>query len=99
MTTLTDPVNVQVPTHAPVEPAAPLDPRRAIEEPRKAGRRSRRFTLRTSIATESYASWERAVGAARAFAAKHGMASTVTDDNSGTRFDVAPDGSASPSSS
>ena len=96
MTTLTDPVHVQVPAQAPVQPAAPLDPPRATEETR---RRSRRFTLRTSVATESYASWERAVGAARAFAAKHGMASTVTDDNSGTRFDVAPDGSASPSSS
>jgi hypothetical protein len=96
MTTLTDPVHVQVPAHAPVQPAAPLDPPRATEETR---RRSRRFTLRTSGDTQSYPSWERAIGAARSFAAKHGLASTVTDDNSGTRFDVSPDGSASPSSS
>jgi hypothetical protein len=99
MTTLTDPVHVQGPAQAPVQPAAPLDPPRVTEEPRKEGRRSRRFTLRTSRATQSYASWERAIGAARSFASEHGMASTVTDDNSGTRFDVTPDGSASPSSS
>ena len=99
MTTLTDPVHVEVPAQAPVQPAAPLDPPRVIEEPRRAHRRSQRFTLRTSTATQSYASWERAIGAARSFAAGFGMASSVTDDFSGTRFDVAPDGCASPSPS
>jgi hypothetical protein len=99
MTTLTDPVHVQVPVQAPVQPVAPLDPPRVTEEPRTERRRSRRFTLRTSTDVHSYASWERAIGAARSFASEHGMASTVTDDNSGTRFDVGPDGSASPSSS
>lgn len=97
MTTLTDPVDV--PAQTPVQPAAPLDPPRVTEEPRKARRRRQRFTLRTSTATHSYASWERAIGAARSFAAEFGMASSVTDDSSGTRFDVAPDGCASPSPS
>jgi hypothetical protein len=97
LTTLTDPVHVEVPAQAPVQPAAPFDPPRALEEPRRARRRSQRFTLRTSTATYFYASWERAVGAARSFAAEFGMASSVTDDFSGTRFDVAPDGCASPS--
>ena len=99
MTTLTDPVHVDVPAQTPVQPAAPLDPSRVTVEPRKARRRSQRFTLRTSTATHSYASWERAIGAARSFAAEFGMASSVTDDSSGTRFDVAPDGCASPSPS
>ena len=95
MTTLTDPVYVEVPAQAPVQPAAPFDPPRVTEVPRRARRRSQRFTLRTSTATHSYPSWERAIGAARSFAAEFGIASSVTDDFSGTRFDVAPDGCAS----
>ena len=97
MTTLTDPVHVEVPAQAPVQPAAPLDPPR--EEPRDARRRSQRFTVRTGTADRSYASWERAIGAARSLAAESGIASSVTDDFSGTRVDVAADGCASPSRS
>jgi hypothetical protein len=62
-------------------------------------RRSQRFTVRTAAAAHSYPSWERAIGAARSFAAEHRVASSVTDDSSGTRFDVRPDGCASPSQS
>ena len=95
MTDLTDPVPVDIP------PATPSEPVRAAEtpSPRIEGRRSRRFTVRTSAAAHSFPSWERAIGAARTFAVEHGRASSVTDDFSGTRFDVAPDGCASPSPS
>jgi hypothetical protein len=99
MTTLTDPVPVEVPEPAPVRPAALPDPPRVSERPPKTRRRSQRFTVRTSTNARSYASWERAIGAARSFAAEFGIASTVTDENSGTRFDVAPEGCASPSPS
>lgn len=98
MTTLTDPVHLEVPASTPVRPAAPLDAPRRPKEPRTTPRRSRRFTVRTSTAAHSYRSWERAIGAARTLAVESGIASSVTDDFSGTRFDVAPDGHASPSS-
>ncbi len=98
MTDLTDPVQVEIPetTAEPVAPAILLSetPARRIKR-----RRSQRFTVRTRTADQSYASWERAIGAARSFAVEFGMASSVTDDFNGTRFDVAPDGCASPSSS
>jgi hypothetical protein len=99
MTTLTDPVHVEVPASTPIQPAAPIDPPPRPKEPRTTPRRSQRFTVRTSAAAHSYASWERAIGAARSFAAEFGMASSVTDDFSGTRFNVAHDGCASPSPS
>jgi hypothetical protein len=96
MTDLTDPVQVDILATTPAEPVAPvvLPAQSWIKR-----RRSQRFTLRTDAAVRSYASWERAVGAARSFGAGSGRTSTVTDDNSGTRFDVAPDGCASPSPS
>lgn len=95
MTDLTGPVRVDIPPAIPSEPAPPVEaPSRRIKR-----RRSQRFTVRTSSDAHSFGSWERAIGAARSFAVEHGMASTVTDDNSGTRFDVAPDGCASPSPS
>ena len=98
MTTLTDPVRVEVPASTPVEPAAPIDPPQRPREPRIPRRRSARFTVRTSTAAHSYPSWERAIGAARTLAVESGIASSVMDDFDGTRFDVAPDGSARPGS-
>lgn len=97
MTDLTDPVQIEVPETMPAQPLAqvgpPADARaRPIER-----RRSEGFTVRTTAAAHSYPSWERAIGAARSFAVEHRMGSSVTDDSSGTRFDVAPDGCASPS--
>ena len=61
------------------------------------GRRSRRFSVRTSTATSSYRSWERAIGAARSLAAESGAATSMTDEFSGSRFDVTTDGHVSPS--
>ena len=95
MSDLTDPVRVDVLPAIPSEPAPPAE----TPSPRLKRRRSRRFTVRTSSDAHSFRSWERAIGAARSFAVKDGMASTITDDNSGTRFDVSPDGCASPSPS
>ena len=96
MTTLTDPVHIEVPPRTPAEPGAPLDPPREDDRntPR---RRSRRFTVRSNAAVLSYSSWERAIGAARSLAAGSGTATSLTDDYSGSRFDVATDGHASPS--
>ena len=93
MTDLTDPVQVEIPETTPAEPIAPVE--RPAETWIKR-RRSQRYTVRTDAAAHSYGTWERAIGAARSFAAQLGMASTVTDDNSGTRFVVTPDGCASP---
>lgn len=56
MTTLTDPVHIEVPASTPVQPAATLDPPRRPDGPRTTPRRSRRFTNRTSAAAPSYAS-------------------------------------------
>jgi hypothetical protein len=99
MSDLTDPVHADVPETALTEPVSPAKLPAETPAPRIKRRRSQRFTVRTSVAVHSYASWERAVGAARSFAVEFGMASSVTDDFNGTRFDVAPDGCASPSSS
>lgn len=96
MTDLTDPVQVEIPEMTPAEPIASVE--LSAETWIKRGR-SQRFTVRTDAAAHSYASWERAIGAARSFAAELGMASTVTDDNGGARFVVTPDGCASPSPS
>jgi hypothetical protein len=96
MTDLTDPVQVEIPETTLAEPIAPVEP--PLETWIKR-RWSQRFTVRTETASHSYPSWERAIGAARSFAAELGMASTVTDDNGGTRFVVTPDGCASPSPS
>jgi hypothetical protein len=96
MTDLMDPVQVEIPETTPAEPIA------SVELPAETWikrRRSQRFTVRTDAAARSYTSWERAIGAARSFAVEFGMASTVTDDNSGTLFNVTPDGCASPSPS
>lgn len=98
MTDLTDPLQVEI-LPGPPPDLSPIELPAERPAPHVERRRSRRFTVRTSTDVHSYASWERAVGAARSFAVKHGLASTITDDNSGTRFDVAPDGCASPSSS
>lgn len=95
MTDLTEPVQVDIPETASAEPVSPAK----ISAPRIKRRQSQGFTVRTSAAVHSHASWERAIGAARSFAVEFGMASSVTDDFYGTRFDVAPDGCASPSSS
>ena len=94
MTPPTDPVHVEVPTRTPT----PRDPHRHPKEPRESRRRSQLYTVLTGTAASSYLSWERAIGAARSLAVESGIASSVTDDFSGTRFDVAPDGRASPSS-
>ena len=67
MTTLTDPVRVEVPASTPVEPAAPIDPPQRPREPRIPRRRSARFTVRTSAAAHSYPSWERAIFTAAGF--------------------------------
>jgi hypothetical protein len=99
MTDLTDPVQIEIPETTPAQPLAPSWRPAYTREPRIERRRSQRFTVRTSADAHSYASWERAIGAARTLASRLGIASSVTDDNSGTRFDVAPDGCASPSSS
>ena len=97
MTALTDPVPVDIPPATPSEPVWAAELPAETPPPRIKLRRSRWFTVRTSAAAHSYRSWERAIGAARSFAVEHGMASSVTDDVSGRRFDVAPDGCASPS--
>jgi len=99
MTDLTDPVPVDIPPATPSEPVWRAELPAETQHPRIKLRRSRLFTVRTSAAAHSYPSWERAIGAARSFAVEHGMASSVTDDVSGTGFDVAPDGCASPSPS
>lgn len=92
MSDLTDPGQVELPETTPAEPIAPVEVPAEIWT-----RRPRlRFTVRTHAAAHSYASWEQAIGAARSLAAESSMASTVTDDNSETRFDVTPDGCASP---
>ena len=96
MTDPTDPGQVQIFETTPAEPIAPVEVPAETWIKRKP---SQRFTVRTHAAAHSYASWQQAIGAARSFAAGSGMASTVTDDNSGTRFDVAPEGCASPSRS
>jgi hypothetical protein len=99
MTDLTDPVQIEVRETTPAQPLAPTWLPADTREPRIKRRRSQGFTVRTTADAHSYTSWERAIGAARSLAAEAGIASSVTDDNSGTRFDVAPDGCASPSSS
>ena len=96
MTALTDPVHVEVPTRTPVLPAFPLHRPPQPKETGAPPRRSRRATVRTSTTTRSYRSWERAIGAARSLAARSGIASSVTSEFDGIRFDVAPDGCASP---
>jgi hypothetical protein len=96
MTDLTDPVRVEIPETTPAELIAPVELRAETWIKR---RRSQRFSVRIDAAAHSYASWERAIGAARSFAATLGTASTVTDENSGTQFVVTPDGCASPSPS
>jgi hypothetical protein len=98
MTDLTDPVQIEVPETTPAQPLAPTWPP-ADTRARPIERRSHRFTVRTGADAHSYASWERAIGSARSLAATLGIASSVTDEGNGTRFDVAPDGCASPSSS
>ena len=98
MTDLTHAVRVDIPP-PPSGSVSPAVPPTDAPSPRTKRRRSRRFTVRTSAATHSYPSWERAIGAARSFAVEHGISSSVTDDASGSRFDVAPDGCASPSPS
>jgi hypothetical protein len=95
MTDLTDPGQVEIHETTPAEPISPIVPADTWNK----RRRGRRFTVRTDAGIHSYASWERAIGAARSSAVEFGMASTITDDNSGTRFDVTPDGCASPSRS
>lgn len=95
MTTPADPVHVEVPART----TAPRPPHRHLEEPREPRRRGQRFTVLTMSAASSYPSWERAIGAARSLAVVSGIASSVTDTFSGTRFDVAPHGCASPSPS
>jgi hypothetical protein len=99
MTDLTDPAKADIPETTPAEPVSQARLLGDIRELRFSRRPSQRFTVRTSAAVRSYASWERAIGAARSFAVKFGMASSVTDDVNGTRFDVAPEGCASPNSS
>ena len=42
MTTLTDPVHVDIPERAAVQPTAPLDPPREAEQPTATDRRSDR---------------------------------------------------------
>ena len=98
MTELTDLVQVDIPETAAAEPVSPASLPAETPAPSIKRRRSQGFTVRTSAAVHSYATWERAIGAARSFAVEFGMASTLTDDFSGTRFNVAPDGCASPSS-
>jgi hypothetical protein len=95
MTDLTDPVRLDIHPAPPSEPVS-ADLQAESPPPRIERSRSDGFTVRTSAAAHSYPSWERAIGAARSFAVEHGMASSVTDDLSGSRFDVAPDGCASP---
>ena len=95
MSDLTHPALVEIPETTPAEPIAPVVPAKTSIK----RRRSQRFTVRTHAADHSYASWELAIDAARSMAAGSGMASTITDDSRGTRFDVTPDGCASPSRS
>ncbi|HJU57232.1 MAG TPA: hypothetical protein VJ774_00645 [Actinomycetota bacterium] len=97
MTDLTDPVQVDTPGTT-AEPDSPAKLPAETPAPRIKRKRSESFTVRTSAAAHSYASWERAIGAARSFAVEFGMTSSVTDDFNGTGFDVAPDGCASPRS-
>jgi hypothetical protein len=59
--------------------------------------RSRRFTVRTSTATGSYMSWERAAGAARSLAAESGTGTFIEDDDSGSRWHVSTVGLVTPS--
>ena len=59
--------------------------------------RSRSFTVRTSTATGSYRSWERAAGAARTLAAKSGTDTLIVDDDSGGRWHVSTEGLVTPS--
>lgn len=99
MTDLTDQVQADIPPAIPSEAVWATERPAESPPPRIERSRSRRFTVRTSAAAHSFPSWERAIGAARSFAVEHGRASSVTDDLSGTRFDVAPDGCASPRSS
>jgi hypothetical protein len=98
MADLTDPVQVEIP-ETTAEPVSPAKLPAETPAPRNKRRRSQRFTVRSSTAARSYASWEQAIGAARSFAVEFAMTSSVTDDFNGTRFDVAPEGCASPSSS
>ena len=95
MTDLMDPGKVEIPETTPAEPMSAFVPADRWNK----RRRSQRFTVRTDGGIHSYPSWERAIGAARSSAVEFGIASTITDDNSGTRFDVTPDGCASPTRS
>ena len=97
MTTLIDPVQVEAPAPTPMQPVALVVPPLVNVKPGVSRQRSRRFTVKTSTATSSYRSWERAIGAARTLAAKSGAATSMTDEFSGSRFDVATGGSVSPS--
>jgi hypothetical protein len=97
MTTLTDPVHVQAPAPTPIQPVALVVPPAATENPGRTPRRSRTFTVRTSTEATSYRSWERAIGAARSLAAQSGAATSMTDEFSGSRFDVTTGGHVSPS--
>ena len=60
MTDLTDP-QVDIPETTPAEAISPIVPGDTWNE----RRRSHRFTVRTDAGIHSYASWERAIGAAR----------------------------------
>ena len=93
MTDLTDPVQVDVPLATPSVPLSAAE----TPAPHIVRRPGRRFRVRTSTNAHFYESWERAKDAARSIAVEHGIAATIRDDNSKTRF--APDGCASPSAS
>lgn len=99
MTILTDPVHVEVPGRTPVQPSEPLDPPRDAEVPAKSRRRSQGFTVRSSNGDVMFGTWERAVGTARSLAVLTGGTTSVTDDDTGTRLDVATDGRLRPSAS
>lgn len=97
MTTLIDPVHVEDPAPTPMQSDALVVPPPVTEKSGVSRRRSRRFTVRMSTASTSYRSWERAVGAARSLAAESGAATSMTDEFSGSRFDVTTGGHVSPS--
>lgn len=92
MTTLTDPVLVEVPTRTAARPTAPPHPPRNTERPVTTDRRSQRFTVRARTTTATYPSWERAIGVARSLASASGMGTSLTDDFGGSRWDITPDG-------
>ncbi len=88
MTTLTDPVRVEVPPRTAVRPTAPLDPPPKTQQPVTARRRSQRFTVSAGTTTATYPSWERAIGIARSLASASGMGTSMTDDFGGSRWAV-----------